>query len=374
MDANDREALTNAIKTYCKGMSQLPAPSQDDERRLMEIAYILSSLNMQFTDCIDEFTEIMSQFGPLNPQKDYFESFLSYVDSQIKTFQASITHLMSLQHLSINTISDNPHTLCHYTKLGTLFSIIKENNMLNIWAFRYDRMNDPYDFTFARDRLIENAKKELRLQNISEEEIEELKYNSYPYTISFSKKVDDFVMWRLYQADVAIEIDIEHVIRRLEWYCFHHCYYVNNNEQEILAVRDRLEVELNLDKKISEINKACLYSTFIKYKGFENEGEFRFATWDRDIEEVQTDENGATISDRIVEISTNINVQAANGKSRIYKIITLPGDVLRKIILRIYDKDEFEKTKKHLELYLKKCGYNVHSVDIVQTKAYPINI
>lgn len=53
--------------------------------------------------------------------------------------------------------------LYHYTKIDAAISIIK--NGLCFWGFRYDSMNDPTDYVFARDTILPQLTKGFMMQS-----------------------------------------------------------------------------------------------------------------------------------------------------------------------------------------------------------------
>ena len=91
--------------------------------------------------------------------------------------------------------------LYHYTKIDASINIIR--NGLCFWGFRYDSMNDPTDYIFARDiilpKLLQKQPKEDRSDYLT----------IYPYIVSFCTERDFEMMWRLYQGEVALVIDSE---------------------------------------------------------------------------------------------------------------------------------------------------------------------
>ena len=92
----------------------------------------------------------------------------------------------------------------HYTDLNALISIVGRES-LTFWGSRYDCMNDPLDYQYAINRLLQpmmNVAKEDFKEQSTSPILEELR--TLPYIVSFSKKEDDFLMWRMYNAKVSL--------------------------------------------------------------------------------------------------------------------------------------------------------------------------
>lgn len=83
--------------------------------------------------------------------------------------------------------------LNHYTKLETLFKIIKADG-LHFFATRYDFLNDKSEHNWSYKPLKEEYK---RVGFCADKDFDRF-YERFPYVISFSKEKDDKSMWKNY--------------------------------------------------------------------------------------------------------------------------------------------------------------------------------
>jgi len=263
--------------------------------------------------------------------------------------------------------------LYHYTSMQALLGILKENHIC-FWGTRFDSMNDPTDYIYARDIVIPQFLHSIKKTTYEIQEIDD----AYPYIVSFCKNDDDFNMWRMYKSEVSLELDwnivekyFEKVIsdtkeKSIYWgECkypatlkeVHQCFInlFNNSEQ----------TENNIIDTVQE----C--AVLIKRKEFANENEFRIYCLDYKLCRSYYNAGNYIIND--CEIANNIKVKCVkNGDIILYKEFHLPKDALKGIILNIGDNATYEKTKSHLEIYLGQLGYEF---DIRQSKNGPkINV
>ena len=261
----------------------------------------------------------------------------------------------------------------HYTGLEALIGIVSSDpNRLTFWGSRYDCMNDPLDYQFARNRLhphmmaaVNELADELKYTPTEKEEIE-----TTPYILSFSKKKDDFLMWRMYKAKVALVLERSYFEKTTQNSAFIECEYVNDNDNDIR------HSFLKIDKKIRGCSVIAAHvdriSTFIKEKSFEPEDEIRFATW------IYYDNNGcqrmfAEFNDNCDNISDEIKSRInGDGKIILYKTFHFDKKALKGIIVHSYSQLEFESIQNTLRTILLNKSYNSDVCNnITNTNAYP---
>jgi hypothetical protein len=231
-------------------------------------------------------------------------------------------------------------------------------------------MNDPFDFQFARNRILPLAQMAVDRLNLSPDEI--MNVHLSPFVVSFSKKKDDFLMWRLYNSEIALVLD-SGLINQDNNCVLNECLYVDGSESETLKAFGEL------NKTIAASDNVFVYaeslSTFIKHTSFTPEAEVRLASWD------YYDDNGnkLLISDcadysGIVskDFYSRIN---AKGKIVLYKKFTIDGSSLSGLIIHSYNQTQFESIKEIVRSILVQNGFPSKAYNnIYPTSAYPFNI
>ena len=266
--------------------------------------------------------------------------------------------------------------LYHYTDLHSLLGIIGTNlQELTFWGSRFDCMNDPLDYQWAKNKILPTmmdvAKKIAREQNLPKEVLTDIK--THPYIVSFSKKRDDFLMWRMYDAKVALILDKKYFDKITPNSALIECVYSNDDPP---TIRDAF---LKIDKQISDcLNVSANVSritTFIKEEAFATEGEVRLATWDY----FDTNDNKVTLSDcidneSIVDRNTQSRVNN-KGKIILYKRFHIDKKALAGIFIHSYNQLEFESLKNILKTLLINLKYSREVFNnIIPTNAYPFNL
>lgn len=263
--------------------------------------------------------------------------------------------------------------LYHYTKIDAAINIIQ--NDLCFWGFRYDSMNDPTDYVFARDIILPKL-----LNELSEEE-RGYYLNIYPYIVSFCKEKDSDIMWRLYQGEVALVID-QKKFPFEEWNksgdisentLYNDVLYTTQESIEYVAKKlydSRNNVIEN--EKIDEYQLSVL--PFIKHKAYEMEHEYRLAKVDYDSLSFQYNPkspNNCDVYDG--EIPKEIHcLGSKDGQLRLYKEFHLPKESLVGIIIHSFDEAKFKIQKKHFELWLIQNGFSLKNIKIEKTQSYPV--
>lgn len=288
-----------------------------------------------------------------------FNPITKFISSVIKYITGLIIKKHCVKKTSMNVY--------HYTSLEALIKILR-SDCICFHGSRYDSMNDPTDCIYAKDKVLPLYRKKLKASERPEAEMEEIE--NYPYVVCFSKKKDDFLMWRFYHSEVALIIDKGALFKLQE-------------SNKIILVddvsyTDDKHLKETFQKKIdgaspdSDMNKAYLYAfPFIKNNAYENEQEVRIIWPDFDLFTAESKGGGeAEIIDQ--EIPDGIDCkEVRNGDIRLYKEFKFDKSALKGIILHIFDKPTFEKTRYHLRLLLHQRGYHIKLEDIVQTQAFP---
>lgn len=257
--------------------------------------------------------------------------------------------------------------LYHYTSLASFLGIIREGRKLVFWGSRYDCMNDPLDFQFAKIRILPTLKKVAHHPDLLDNEKIEVEVE--PYIVSFSTKEDDFLMWRMYNSKVALVLDSEYFDRPTPNTSLIKCQYTDYNNDEILNAFKMVNKTLTSCRNIFAY--ASRGATFIKHKSFESEGEVRLATWD-----YYKDCNKLILSDCKDDDEKEVKTRMANNdKIVLYKEFEIDGNALDGIIIHTYSKIEFESIKNTIKSILAKNGFSKDVIsNIKPTSAYPFNI
>lgn len=109
--------------------------------------------------------------------------------------------------MEITNIGRSSGIVFHYTKLANITSIIGHEKII-FRAGRYDVMNDPYDSTYAASKINKTF-----WEQGMEPPIDTNVYDITPYLVSFCTKEDEPLMWRLYDAEVALHIDSRVILK-----------------------------------------------------------------------------------------------------------------------------------------------------------------
>lgn len=264
------------------------------------------------------------------------------------------------------------HMIYHYTSMEALKGILQKDELC-FWGTRYDSMNDPTEHIYAKDHLIPEFCK-----HFDKKEIEETKI--YPYVVSFSKEKDDFNMWRMYKAEVALILDYniinEWVENHLNWqdheksYYFGECKYPETNK-ELLGEFEWLK---EWNKKRGDLSEdevtAIELTTFIKRKEFKHENEVRLFTCDYNLPTANYNEqNPAEPIMQNEERPRDIKIKTVRNKDFIlYKEFHLPKDALKGIILNCETGCQFDKIKQHIKAWLYQLKYDIDAINIQHTK------
>lgn len=241
----------------------------------------------------------------------------------------------------------------HYTSLDAVKGILR-NKDICLWGTRYDSLNDPTDCIYAEEDILPEFKEFLKEKSVNENELEDIKI--YPYVVSFSRIEDDFNMWRMYKAEIAIEFDAE-VIKNMvdakqeknsiasqDELFWGECKYPKGKKEKHQAFAELYNTTPSTDKPVIEAREIL---PLIKRPEFANENEYRLYAFDCNLA-VGDGENA-----RECEVPHNIHTKCIQNKDFIlYKEFHLPVNSLKGFIINVRDDAYFEKVKSHLELIL----------------------
>ena len=249
--------------------------------------------------------------------------------------------------------------LYHYTTMQALLGILRKEHLC-FWGTRYDTMNDPVDYIYAHDIVIPQLLKSIKDTPFEGHEL----VRAFPYIVSFCKSEDDFNMWRMYKSEVSLEINWDIVNESFEKEISStgekHIYWGDCMYPESHAIPtcftelfNKAEQTIN---NILDTAQECV--TLIKRKEFVNENEFRIFSFDYNLCRAEYNNGNPVFID--CEIGNNVKVRCVKDNDLVlYKEFNLPPKALSAIMLNISDKQQFEKAKSHLQVYLGQLGYHV---------------
>ena len=256
----------------------------------------------------------------------------------------------------------------HYTSLDALTKILHKDHIC-FWGTRYDSMNDPTDSIYIKDvvlPLIKDAVEDAGLDDYDKDESE-----AFPYIVSFSREEDDFHMWRMYKADVALVFNREKITEYVDadsgpsFIYFEDCEYPEDEDD---LHRKFIEKLNTLNKGQGMMLAAHHTVAFIKRKEFKNENEVRLVTFDHDgAYSIGIKDGEPELIEG--EIPVNVGVKAIRDKDLVlYKEFHLPKETLVGIIINSNNDTHYEKLRLHIRLWLLQQGYR-HNVYITKTES-----
>lgn len=259
----------------------------------------------------------------------------------------------------------------HYTKIDAAINIIKGG--LCFRGYRYDSMNDPTDFIFARDLIIPKI--------ISQLHENEDVFEVFPYIVSFCKKRDYDIMWRLYQGEVALVIDTDRFPKE-EWQRpgnlsdnigYNNVMYATEETIEDVA-KELYDNRIGIFEEEPLLEYQLYVTPFIKHEAYKIENEFRLTQIDYNSFKMnfnpEDPKNPLVYEDEICKDIQFGGVK--DGLIRFYKEFNLPKECLVGIILHTFDEEKFNLQKKHFEMWLAQHGFYPQNISIEKTSSYPI--
>lgn len=266
--------------------------------------------------------------------------------------------------------------LYHYTCFEALIGILKKG-YLCFWGSRYDSMNDPTEVLYAKEIVLPALINSLKGTDREWEtkDVEDV----YAYIVSFSRKEDDFNMWRLYNAEVALVIDSDalseakigtdgekHNELSSQLVSVKEVKYANDENVPQVAVELFYDSDNRYETSIERF--CCEVFPYIKNEAYSIEEEVRM---------VCLDYNGATASYNNgepltvdVEMPRDVKCRGSRkGSILLYKEFLVKKEALKKIVVRTHDENYFEKVKKQLRVLLVSNGYKAN-LPIERTKSF----
>lgn len=259
--------------------------------------------------------------------------------------------------------------LYHYTDLAALKGMIRPNCKLEFWGSRYDCMNDPFDFQFARNRILPLAQMAVDRLVLSPDEKMNVHLN--PFVVSFSRKKDDFLMWRLYKSEIALVLD-SGLINQDNNCVLNECLYVDGSESETLKAFGELNKTIATSDNVFVFAESL--STFIKHTSFTPEAEVRLASWDYYDDKGNKLHISDCLDDKGIVTEQFFTRKGLKGNNIVFKKFTIDGIALRGIVVHTYSKREFELIKQDISGCLAQNGFaNEICENIKPSLAYPFN-
>lgn len=249
--------------------------------------------------------------------------------------------------------------LYHYTSLNALTGILQPDNLC-FWGTRYDNLNDPAEQILAEQVILPKLRTSLKGTKYESEIRDGESNKAYPYIVSFSKKKDHLDMWRLYNAEVALVVDLDTL--QLEEngklkYIVQEIKYVSNEDEIHKAAETILASSAQTDDV--EDTFYTFAFPFIKHEQYSTEAEVRLVSADYDGFTCTAKEHGeANITDE--EIPEGVKCRGVrNNMLILYKEFKIPKQALKKLVIRSYGDGHFQKLKKQIQLLLISNGYPV---------------
>ena len=247
-----------------------------------------------------------------------------------------------------------------------VFNSICQDDVLCFWATRYDSMNDPTDYIYSKQKVEKQLKSYYKNCKWENED-------AYPYILSFSKKEDDFYMWRMYSANISFEIDYEEIRKwvsdnnlrndKVDFLVLGECRYPQDDDNIIDKFK---EIRNELNPCNDEHVNAQEAFVFIKRFEFKDENEIRLCAFDYDGSIFYEKNDKYVICD--LEIPKNVKVKCVKDNDIIlYKEFRIPKTALTGIFINCNTNEEFEKIKSHIRVVLLSKRYDITKIHIRKT-------
>lgn len=253
----------------------------------------------------------------------------------------------------------------HYTTLEALKGILQRSKLC-FWASRYDSMNDPTDYIYAREKIIPAIKRycEEHKELFTEKNIEDV--SIYPYILSTSALKDDINMWRLYHAEVMLELDWDLLKECCENdYLLHECQYANDD------TIGQIFVDMYNDWEQSDciLNDCYEVAAFIKHEAYKPEKEYRIIKSDAQLFGCL----GSAEEMYDGEIPHDIKVKCVrNGDYVLYKEFFFCKKILKSITVKCADQRKIDSIIQHIKLILQENDYPITKIEIKKSSSYPV--
>ncbi len=250
--------------------------------------------------------------------------------------------------------------LYHYTSLEAAIQIIT-NKGLVFKGTRFDSMNDPMECIYAKEKILPIVKRMFPA-------IDEWKV--FPYVVSFSKRKDDFLMWRCYHSEICLIVDSSKFPDD-EWSSQTNCgYEIKHGDVDYVKT---LKLEQKVQKKLDTINKngqtqflefdlGMELFPFIKRRCWRYEKEYRLVKYTYETMHSTHDpsqENNCKITNSEIDADDLSIRKTEDGNLVSCRTFLLPKDSLEGIIIRCNNHDKYLSIANCLESFLKRNGYDL---------------
>ncbi len=236
----------------------------------------------------------------------------------------------------------------HYTSIEGLLGVVQKER-INLWATRYNFLNDPLEYVFAK----QNVEPLLSKLSIKENKRFDPEMHMYPYIVSFCEVDDNLNMWRLYGNNgygfvLGFERSTLEEMALQEANTLQIVSYTNtaNIENIIIATRDTYYKTKESDNIIDYYDICSL----IKREDYEHEHEIRYLISNYDSFDFK---QGKLTRDS--EDYSKIKHRCSNRGIIPYIELELPKNTLKSITLGY--KLDFDTQKDSVEKYLQSNGY-----------------
>ncbi len=253
----------------------------------------------------------------------------------------------------------------HYTTLEALKGILQPKNLC-FWASRYDTMNDPTDYIYAKEKVIPVIKQliEENKDKFTEKEREDIAI--HPYILSTCELEDDINMWRFYRAEVMLELDWD-LLKACHGneYTMKKCEYVNDSNiyQKFADLFNEHEQSDNFP------NIAYEVAVVIKHEAYKNENEYRIFKYDAETFCI----SGSPDKIHDGEIPFDVKVKCVrNGDYVLYKEFQFRKKVLKGITVKCIDERKANSIIQHIKLILLQNKYDLTKIDVKESSSYPV--
>lgn len=253
----------------------------------------------------------------------------------------------------------------HYTTLEALKGILQPDNLC-FWASRYDTMNDPTDYVYAKEKVIPVLKQwiEKNKDKFTEKEREDIAI--HPYILSTCELKDDINMWRFYRAEVMLELDWD-LLKACYGndYIVGECRYVNDNN-----IHQTFADTFNQHEQCDTLLTDCYeVSALIKHEAYKAENEYRIMKYDA--ETFAYLDSGNNCYDG--EIPSDIKIKCVrNGDYVLYKEFLFCKRILKSITIKCIDGRKANSIIQHIKLILLQNKYDLTKIDVKESRSYPV--
>ena len=253
----------------------------------------------------------------------------------------------------------------HYTNLNALMGILGKESII-FRATRYDKMNDPLEYIYAKNSILPHLSNIAINQNLKNDPDFEMS----PYVICFSKSNDNLCMWKIYGQDgygFILEFNeniicetAQAAIEKYQWNdVVQEITYANDSNMCAMIKKAQfIYNQHQISDNTSDLYEIC---SLIKRDDYYFENEIRYMHPNHTIIEFTAD--GITYDS---EDYRYLKFRERNNAMVPYIEIIFPKEALKGITIGY--KHDYANEKKIIELFLKKQGYLNKDLTINKSK------